>query len=420
MTMRIANFTDAEAEALIGASRGQLRKVTKENRPHVRRWLNAQGFPAAFTAGLSYIELQLAYNDKSGSEQDKLRRKLGEAGEEEQPGLPQIIAGEASPPAIAAPAIGAGNGHDLSPEAKAIAAALEILASKGKGSVDAEEVRAIVAEEVKKIDLPARDLKITIGDRPAVELKERTHPVFDRVLKLALQRGINIMLVGPAGCGKSHLCEQLSRALEAEYGAIHGTAGASESALTGHLLPGDGGKFEYVASEFVRLYEKGKSVFCFDEYDCFDPNMIMVVQGATSNGGIHIAHRREKPYTPRGENVVMIATANTYGTGANPLYVSRNVQDAAAMDRWTMVPMDYDTAFEKDLGTAGGLTEAQMADLWNLRNKVRENQLRRVISTRAFQKAVAMVAAGDSWKTVMATLVEGWTRDEKSKCGITG
>ena len=104
-----------------------------------------------------------------------------------------------------------------------------------------------------------------------------------------------------------------------------------ELALTGWLLPSDGGKFEYVPSRFVELYEKGESLFCFDEYDAFDPNMMMVANGALSNGHLHIAHRREMPSTKRGNNVRMMATANTYGTGANP-FTRRGTQ-------WTALPM---------------------------------------------------------------------------------
>jgi uncharacterized protein YajQ (UPF0234 family) len=58
-----------------------------------------------------------------------------------------------------------------------------------------------------------------------------------------------------------------------------------------------------------------------------------------------------------------------------------------------------------------------MGELWTLRDKVRAAQLRRTISTRSFQKAGIMKAAGDNWQTTMTTLTEGWSRDEKAKVG---
>jgi hypothetical protein len=146
--------------------------------------------------------------------------------------------------------------------------------------------------------------------------------------------------------------------------------------------------------------------------------MMMVANGALSNGHLHIAHRREMPSTKRGNNVRIMATANTYGTGANPLYTARNAMDGASNDRWLMIPMDYDRDLEADIGKAAGLTVGEMSDLWALRDKVREAGLRRIISTRAFQKAAKMKGNGTDWKTIKSSLVEGWSKDEKAKVGM--
>lgn len=260
-------------------------------------------------------------------------------------------------------------------------------------------------------------IKIERPRVPTVTLKGRRHPCFERVLKLASQ-GANVMLVGPAGCGKTHMAEQIAKSLKLDYGAIHGTAGASESSLTGWLLPGKGGNFEYTPAPFVTLFEQGDSLFLFDEVDGFDSNMLLIMNGALANGYLHIPHRRGKPVVNKGENVFILATANTYGTGANPMYAGRSPLDAATLDRFVIVTMDYDESLERDLGKAAGLVDLEMQQLWTLRKRVREASLRRVISTRAFQKAGIMKAAGDDWKTVMSTLTEGWTRDEKQKIGV--
>lgn len=92
--------------------------------------------------------------------------------------------------------------------------------------------------------------------------------------------------------------------------------------------------------------------------------------------------------------------------------------DSATLDRFVTVTVDYDQALERRIGEAGGLSDYEMNDLWRLRQRVREANLRRVISTRAFQKAAALKQAGDTWKIVVSTLVEGWSRDEKNKVGI--
>jgi hypothetical protein len=70
-------MTPAEAESAIGR-RGSV-TVTAENRALVRKWLSANGFPALFAGGLSMRELALAYNDTTGREVLRLRKKLAEA-----------------------------------------------------------------------------------------------------------------------------------------------------------------------------------------------------------------------------------------------------------------------------------------------------------------------------------------------------
>ena len=136
---------------------------------------------------------------------------------------------------------------------------LETLRGLLGNSVNADQVRAIVADELKK--QPATTIEVKVNGAPIVKIPAGQHPVFERVLKY-VAAGLNVLLVGPAGCGKTHLCEQIAKALGREYGELSGSAGVSESALTGWLLPADGGKFEYQPSEFVVLYEKGDSVFC--------------------------------------------------------------------------------------------------------------------------------------------------------------
>lgn len=426
-------LSTADLEAKLGL-RGNF-TTTRDNRWDVRKWLTAQGLKSDFVNRLSYAELSGAYNDVSGQALRALQTKAAnglplinaaeDAGEQTfglgpTPALQQVIAETQGPAPVApAPVKGAQvNGHNMEGGTVDVTSVAEMLAKlfaqSQKPTLDFEAVRKIVHEEVAGI--APRPIEIRVNDAPAVTLKERVNPVFDRVLKLVSQ-GQNVMLVGPAGCGKSHLCEQIARAFKADFGAIHGTAGASESALTGWLLPSDGGKFEYVPSRFVTLYEQGNALFCFDEIDAFDPNMLMVVNGALSNGHIHIAHRKDRPATPRGPDMRMMATANTYGTGANPIYTARAALDGATNDRWIMVTVDYDRELESDIGKAAGLSANEMTAIWSLRDKVRETGLRRIVSTRAFQKAGGMKAAGDSWAAVMSTLTEGWTRDEKAKVG---
>jgi MoxR-like ATPase len=278
--------------------------------------------------------------------------------------------------------------------------------------IDEETLRKLVGEAVGKSQ-PAR---VVINETTKTQVKvEHPHPVFEKVLKLVAS-GVNVLLVGPAGCGKTTLGHHIAEALKRKFGMMSCTAGASESQLTGWLLPvGEGkkaGEFTYVASEFVNLYEVGNSVFLFDEFDAADPNMLLVINSALANGSLHVPQRHTAPHVKRGKNVAMIAAANTYGSGADMIYAGRNQLDAATLDRFYVVEMDYDKVLEQKLGTKEVCEWA-----WNLREKVKQARLRRVISTRVIQKVSAAVASGIDFAEAKKDALAGWTRDELNKVG---
>lgn len=295
-----------------------------------------------------------------------------------------------------------------------------------------EEVRAMVQAEVRAqiSNLPPNRIEI----RGAIhgDLQEQTHPMFEKVLRLT-SAGLNVLLTGPAGSGKTHLAAQVARAMGLDFGAISITAGASESQLVGRLLPtGEGGRFEYSESPFVRIYENG-GVYLIDEIDAGDPNMLLVINTALANGSFYCELRTGREKVVRHEKTILIGAANTFGTGADAMYTGRSQLDAATLDRWYVVQMDYNPALEASII---GLDNVPNIKRWkpcapptdqevlkmgrwvlDLREKVLKAKLRRVVSTRAVQKAVTAHKAGIPFDEVCKDILAGWTRDELSKVG---
>ena len=292
------------------------------------------------------------------------------------------------------------------------------------------EIERLVLAAVS--DTKPKAIHVAANAKPVV-LNEHTHPLFEKVLRL-VAAGMNVLLVGPAGCGKTTLAEQIAKALKRKYGALHCTAGASESQLIGWLLPiGSDGQFEYVPSEFVNLYTTGGSLFLLDEIDAADPNMLLVINSALANGSLHIPQRYDSPHAPRGKDVSIIAAANTFGTGADLMYAGRNQLDAATLDRFYVVTMGYDVALEAKITgrtinapeswkPTADPVESDLTALsqWldGLRASVQVHRLRRVVSTRTYQKAMIARRAGLSTKEIKADLLAGWTRDELVKVGV--
>lgn len=239
-----------------------------------------------------------------------------------------------------------------------------------------------------------------------------SHASLDHVVKLSGLRQ-NILLVGPAGCGKTHLAEQAAQALGMEFSSISCTAGMSEAQLLGWLLPiGEGGRFEYVQSEFVRLYESG-GVYLLDEIDAADANTLMILNQALANGGFYVPQARRM--VKRHPDFVCIAAANTYGHGGDMVYAGRERLDGATLDRFRngIVAMDYDDRVEEALIDGDVLTWGR-----NIRMRIDSLKLRRVMSTRALigftQQKQAYGWDREEWER---SYFADWTREELAKLG---
>src|SRR5438094_5301666 len=281
--------------------------------------------------------------------------------------------------------------------------------------VTPEMVRKLTLEALSQIKPEVREIVVKVADRPAVKIDGKVHEKFAEVLDLAAQR-MEILMVGPAGCGKSHLAEQITKALGLRFGSIACSAGMSEGQITGRLIPtGDSGRFEYQRSQFVEFYEEG-GVFLLDEIDAADANVLLVINQALANGHLPVPNRITNPQAKRHPDFVLIAAANTFGNGANRMYVGRNQLDESTLDRFRIgqVVMDYDQELEKSILGDSDLLQL----LWTIRRKAADCQLRRVISTRFLAKSATMKAAGWTSEKIIGQLVCGWSADERTKVGV--
>jgi hypothetical protein len=281
-------------------------------------------------------------------------------------------------------------------------------------AIDDETIRKIVRHEIDQCDrtAPKQVIEVRLPDGKVTQLEEQLHPKFEQVLSLAVCRR-NILLVGPAGCGKSHLCEQVAKALGLRFGFISVSAGMSEGSLLGRLIPtGEAGKFEYHISRFVDCYENG-GVFLLDEIDAADSNVLLVINSALANGHLAIPARTANPVAKRHPDFVCIAAANTFGTGADRQYVGRNQLDESTLDRFRIgqVVLDYDAKVEEFL-----CPDEELRDmLQGYRRAARAAKLRRVISSRFLRDAFTMKSAGWTHDQINEALFSGWSADEVAK-----
>lgn len=141
------------------------------------------------------------------------------------------------------------------------------------------EAKQIISEEVsEQVEEQSRvfRLKIEAPEKTYEVGKEPRHKVFEEVLT-AVGAGLNVLLVGPAGCGKTHMAEQVAKALDLQFrftGAV-----ASEYKLLGFT----DAQGRVVSTEYRRAYETG-GVFLWDEMDASSPAALLAFNAGLANG----------------------------------------------------------------------------------------------------------------------------------------
>ena len=255
------------------------------------------------------------------------------------------------------------------------------------------------------------EVKVSTINKPKSIEGVHYHPKFkDIVEKLQLNADKCVYLCGGAGTGKTTLAEQVAEVMDLPFGFLSCTEGMSEAHLLGRMLfNGD-----YVASEFVTLYENG-GVFLLDEMDAMDSNVAVVINSALANGKVSVPNRKDNPIAKRHENFFVIGAGNTWGTGqGSNMYSGRNKLDTATLDRFWGVEVDYDVKLEKMLAVDNKMYDAVL----ELRKRVAEYGLNRIVGTRKFKDAGRCHANGKDTKYVLDHITTGWTKEEINKVGV--
>lgn len=187
------------------------------------------------------------------------------------------------------------------------------------------------------------------------------------------------MLVGPAGSGKTTLAAQVAELMKLNF--YMESRVTSEYKLIG-FLDATG---KVVRTQFREAYEKG-GLFLFDEMDASDADALTAFNAALSNGMCAFPDKLVK----RHENFHAIAACNTFGRGADRQYVGRNQLDAATLDRFVVLEVDYDEQLEIEIcGNAEWARRVQ-----KVRHAIIVEKVRHIVSPRASIMGARMLAAG--------------------------
>jgi cobaltochelatase CobS len=233
-----------------------------------------------------------------------------------------------------------------------------------------------------------------------------THYRTDLVIQIA-RLGHAILLVGPAGCGKTTIGEHTANALQLPF---YITSTINDTHELMGFVDGHG---KYHDTPFRQAFEHG-GLWIADEIDAWDASALLAANSALANGYANFPDRSER--VVRHTDFRMVATANTFGTGADRVYVGRNELDAASLDRFATVDVDYDLTLER---LFAGDAHKWLDYVWQVRKSVNEKRVRHVVSSRAISMGAAALRSGIDWDIVAECyLFKGMSEKDRNKVNV--
>lgn len=303
---------------------------------------------------------------------------------------------------------------------------LEVVKTTSAKSVDLEQVQSMIMEALSPhtdtmtalvnavAELQSRQPKVVevhIPNREPKRLDGIQHFQFAKVLA-NIGVGNHLLMVGPAGTGKSTIAEQAAKALGLEFSSKSVTAQTSEASLLGFMNANG----NYVATEFRRRFEHG-GVFLLDEVDAGNPNVLGVLNSALANDWVAFPDQM----VSRHKEFVAIACGNTYGNGATAEYVGRNPLDKAFVDRFTIMDIMIDEAIEDAMVMASGL-DATTATNWlqfvrKVRKNIQSHGLKIVVSPRGSFAGAKALSTGQFTRSevVRMCILKGANPEQEAK-----
>lgn len=270
----------------------------------------------------------------------------------------------------------------------------EKIESEIMGSVE-QKVRDFIKDEYGTIERKI----VTVVDGKKVPMQGIQHDRFETVLKFVANNE-PVFLTGPAGSGKNVLCKQVAEALGLKF--YFTNAVTQEYKLTGFT----DAMGNYQETQFYKAFTQG-GLFMLDEMDASVPEVLVILNAAIANG--YFDFPAPIGYVEAHPDFRVIAAGNTVGTGADYQYVGRNQLDAASLDRFAVVKVDYSEAIENSVA-CGDMDLAQFCR--EFRNAAQKSGQQVVVSYRAIGRLAKMLQILSVDEALETCLVKGLEKDD--------
>jgi MoxR-like ATPase len=168
----------------------------------------------------------------------------------------------------------------------------------------------------------------------------------------------------------------------------------------------------YIPGIMREPYEHG-GVLCLDEIDNSNPSVLTSLNAALDGKWASFPDGM----VPRHKDFVVVAGANTFGRGADRVYVGRMQLDGATLNRFGFVEWNYDEDAEVDWA---GHDQVEWV-LWvqKIRHKLQELRIRHIVGPRNSIKGAALLRNGVSWEDVAEAWVwQGLPEEDRERVAM--
>jgi hypothetical protein len=250
-------------------------------------------------------------------------------------------------------------------------------------------------------------INITVGDTTvSANVDHLAHPIYEKALK-TLVFSKKLMLVGPAGTGKTFMAQEFAKSLGLPFYKYSCSRDSSVHDLMGYKQPASE---TYLNTTFLNCYENG-GIFLVDEYDAMSGDMSLFFNGVADNStSISIPHRDSNPIAVKHKDFYIIMCGNTWGNGSQD-FSGRDFQDMALMDRFRMCKffVDYHEPLERKLCDESGVQYYQVTKLRESLQKIGS-----YLSTRNIEDIANMVKSGECYEECIDTLLSSLEETDKN------